>query len=130
MTDQERIAKLRYGTWDHTTMCGPNPTGFCSDETPFVQETADRIEQLAATCEELEMGLDRQAVRLRAAFAVVVKRVTQEGDEALAKLTECEARLGKAVEWFKKLDRRGDALETFDPVVHEIVIAALAELEK
>ena len=44
------------------------------------------------------------------------------------KAKTAEAKLAKAVEWFKKLDRRGDALETFDPIVHEIVTAALAEL--
>jgi hypothetical protein len=38
-------------------------------------------------------------------------------------------KLAKAVEALKKLDRRGDALETFDTVVHEIVTAVLAELE-
>ena len=47
----------------------------------------------------------------------------------IKEITAAEAKLTKAVEYFKKLDRRGDALETFDPVVHEIVTAALAELE-
>ena len=41
-----------------------------------------------------------------------------------------QAKLAKAVEALKKLDRRGDALETFDTVVHEIVTAVLAELEE
>jgi hypothetical protein len=58
MTDQELIAKLRYGTWDHTIMCRPNPTGFCSDETPFVQETADRIEQLVKERDEQKTYTD------------------------------------------------------------------------
>ena len=48
MSDQERITKLRDGIWDHTIMRGPNPTGFCVNETPFVRETADRLEQLDA----------------------------------------------------------------------------------
>ena len=43
-------------------------------------------------------------------------------------IKELEAKLTKAVEYFKKLDRRGDTLEFFDPVVHEIVTAALADL--
>ena len=47
----------------------------------------------------------------------------------IKEITAAEAKLAKAVEYFKKLDRRGDALETFDPVVHEIVTAALADLE-
>tara|TARA_R110000868_G_scaffold143171_2_gene360981 strand:+ start:4030 stop:4275 length:246 start_codon:yes stop_codon:yes gene_type:complete len=48
MTDQERIAKLRDGSWDQTVVRGPNPTGFCVDETLFAQETADRINELDA----------------------------------------------------------------------------------
>lgn len=46
----------------------------------------------------------------------------------VAEIIAVEAKLTKAVEYFKKIDRRGDALETFDPVVHEIVTAALADL--
>lgn len=49
-------------------------------------------------------------------------QVQKERDEALAKLN-------KAVKWFKKLDRRGDIWEFFDPFVHKVVTAALAELK-
>ena len=73
----------------------------------------------------------REYVRADRIEEVVMER--DENDALAAKymnLAEVlEAKLTKAVEWFKKLDRRGDALETFDPVVHEIVTAALAELE-
>ena len=50
--------------------------------------------------------------------------------EALSRAEAAEAKLEKAVEWFKKLDRRGDTLEFFDPFVHKVVTAALAELEQ
>ena len=40
-----------------------------------------------------------------------------------------EAKLAKAVEALRKLDRRNDCLDTFDNAVHEIVCAGLAELE-
>ena len=62
----------------------------------------------------------------------LVKEKKQNGEDYCALMEKHDAlhvKLTKAVEYFKKLDRRGDALETFDPVVHEIVIAALAELE-
>jgi hypothetical protein len=40
-----------------------------------------------------------------------------------------EAKLAKAMEALRKLDRRNDSLETFSLVVHEIVSTALAEIE-
>lgn len=40
-----------------------------------------------------------------------------------------EAKLAKAVEALRKLDRRNDSLDTFNSAVHEIVSTTLAELE-
>ena len=170
MTDQERITKLRDGTWDHTIVRGPNPTGFCFDETLFVQETADRIEQLAATCEELVK--ERKAMAMRdagydvyAGLEAKLTKAEEERDgylagrnkfqlylqrthadlelevaavEALnAKLTECEARLSKAVESIKQSiklwekpdggDRLGKLDNAYDGF--ELLFKALAELE-
>lgn len=65
MNDQERIAKLRDGTWDHTIMRGPNPTGFCVDETPFAQATADRIEELVKERDEALAKLTKAVEALR-----------------------------------------------------------------
>ncbi len=50
-------------------------------------------------------------------------------EELTATDEELEAKLAKAVEALEKLNRRGDTLETFDIVVHEIVNATLAELK-
>ena len=122
MTDQERITKLRDGTWDHTIVRGPNPTGFCFDETLFVQETADRIEELVK---------ERKAMAMRDAGYDVYAGLE-------AKLTECEARLSKAVESIKqsiKLWEKpdgGDRLSKLDNAYDgfELLFKALAELEK
>ena len=73
---------------------------------PLHQEAADRIEELEKQC---------------SFYARSDQFLVEE-------IKELEAKLTKAVEYFKKLDRRGDTLEFFDPVVHEIVTAALADL--
>lgn len=66
MTDQERITKLRDGTGDQTVVRGPNPTGFCNDETLFVQETADRIEELKLEADLAKIyDAEREFCRLR-----------------------------------------------------------------
>lgn len=75
---------------------------------------ADRIEELVKGMDALQDRLDTANKARADAMSLAVKK---------------QDKLAKAVEWFKKLDRRGDALETFDTVVHEIVTAALAELE-
>jgi hypothetical protein len=57
------------------------------------------------------------------------KEACNEAADCYTKQCVAEAKLTKAVKALEKLNRRGDALETFDNVVHEIVTAALAELE-
>ena len=85
------------------------------EAVPLVTGTTDRIK-------ELEKERVQEAVRLRAASAVRVGGLTKKLDNA-------EAKLAKAVEALRELDRRNDSLDTFDNAVHEIVSAALAELE-
>lgn len=41
-----------------------------------------------------------------------------------------EEKLAIALEALRQLDRRGDSLETFDSVVHEIVSTTLAQLKE
>ena len=90
--------------------------------------------------EMLERLRDEHIAVSRTEAADCIEKLVKERDEWIAhaknaiwsdseELKLTQAKLAKAVEWFKKLDRRGDALETFDPVVHEVVTAALAELE-
>jgi hypothetical protein len=76
-----------------------------------------RADLFAKAVEELD--------EYKAAAAIWQEDFIQENQ----RLYEAKVKLAMAVEYLKKLDRRGDALETFDPVVHEIVTAALAELE-
>ena len=68
----------------------------------------------------------------------LVKRLRDLGDHAsfephthhtaADRIEELEAKLARAIEHFKKLNRRQDCLETFDAVVNEVVETALAEL--
>jgi hypothetical protein len=119
MTDQERIAKLRDGTWDHTIMRGPNPTGFCSDETLFVQETADRIERLV---EDRNM-----ACRLLGAAT----QMQTETQDKLDKMDKAMAALNAAKVYIDDLQSHEGA-EGFSASTNQAVdiyYAALAELE-
>jgi ABC-type transporter Mla subunit MlaD len=81
-----------------------------------------------------------ETLRALAARLAEVEAERDDLSELLDKANECagrnfaraeaaEAKLAKALDAFKKLDRRGDSLETFDNVVHEIVTTALAELK-
>lgn len=79
MTDQELIERLRMDHPDYLT-----------------KEAADRIEQLAATCEELVKERDYTEGTNDTLIAL---NQTLE-----AKLTECEARLGKVVEALRGWD--------------------------
>ena len=83
-------------------------------------DPADRIEALV---EERDGYLAE-----RNKFKLYLQRTHADLELEVAAVDALNAKLAKAVEYFKKLDRRGDALETFDPVVHEIVTAALADL--
>jgi uncharacterized protein (UPF0335 family) len=87
--------------WEHWPEC---PT----DDTLSAKQVLDRIEELNE--------------RLTAA--------TADAKEAEAYAQELEAKLTKAVVALRELDRRNDSLDTFNNAVHEIVSAALAELEK
>ena len=107
------------------------------------------IECLRAQAEQQNLiartAMQTAADRIEALVKEVERRIEPEQVENLVKMAdpimselyaveyscrqEAEAKLAKAVEWFKKLDRRGDIWEFFDPVVHEVVTAALAELE-
>lgn len=101
MTDQERIAKLRYGTWDHTIMRGPNPTDFCIDETPFVQETADRIE-------ELVKEKDRVAA-INVKHCESVNTLLVDGARLDRRVQALEAKLARAVEALETIVDNGGA---------------------
>ena len=103
-TDQERITKLRDGTWDQTVVRGPNPTGFCVDETPFIQETADRIEELVK-----ELNISRMA-------SVVMDNTVEE----------LESKLTKAVETLREIEV--DFCQT-DLALKYAIHTVLAELE-
>jgi hypothetical protein len=125
MTDEELIERLRMDHPDYLT-----------------KEAADRIEKLvkerdeadADRIEQLEIELDRQAVRLRAASAVVVKRVTQERDEALAKLAKAVEALRWVVGYydnenpFRKADYHNENCDC-DRCRFDRARAVLAELE-
>ena len=64
----------------------------------------DRTEQLAATCEELRLELNNERqyqVSMEYLYALdeeVISDLKKHIEQLDAKLTECEARLGKAVE--------------------------------
>ena len=120
MTDQERITKLRDGTWDQTVVRGPNPTGFCSDETPFVQETANRIEELVKERDELGRKLNTARYG-QPDFAWAIH------EEAMADL---RAKLTKAVEALRSVDDEYSDTK-WGPELTSIkeVRAVLAELE-
>ena len=91
MTDQELIARLL--KWAEIL-----------SKEPVMTFAADRIEQLAATCEELKLELDnelqyRVSMEYLLAFNEELFSDLKKHTEQLeAKLNECEARLGKAVE--------------------------------
>ncbi len=120
MTDQERITKLRDGTWDQTVVRGPNPTGFCSDETPFVQETANRIEELVKERDDLGRKLNTARYG-QPDFAWSIH------EEAMADL---RAKLDKAVEALDMLVR--DCEADYPPshgAIKHFAIATLAEIK-
>jgi Lar family restriction alleviation protein len=116
--DRGQGDKWGYASCDVCAACGPEvrtnydrePDGPWHSEAIAAWNTradADRIEQLNE--------------RLTAA--------TDDAKEAEAYAEQLEAKLTKAVEALRKLDRRNDSLDTFDNAVHEIVSTALAELE-
>ena len=126
VTDQERITKLRDGTWDQTVVRGPNPTGFCVDETLFVQETSDRIEvlgreiQTLTTAGIIEVAVRNPSVmdymkhwegRAEAAEAKLAKAM----DEREQALNSCEQTLDERDEALAKLTKTVETLRFYSP---------------
>lgn len=129
MTDEEKVSQALAELWDivkcrcHEAYTGRglhDPDCQC-DSTDALQIVTDRIKELA---EERDGYLAE-----RNKFQLYLQRTHADWELEVAAVDALSGKLTKAVEALKKLDRRGDALETFDPVVHEIVTAALAELE-
>jgi hypothetical protein len=98
-----------------------------TDLNSYEESLANDLAKAEARIEELEKERDGYLAE-RNKFKLYLQRTHADLELEVAAVDALNAKLTKAVEWFKKLDRRGDALEAFDPVVHEIVIAALAEL--
>jgi hypothetical protein len=51
---EKLIAKLRDGEWSQTIVRGPNPTGFCSDETQTIRDAAEALEFMVKKLKLLE----------------------------------------------------------------------------
>lgn len=114
MTDEELISRLRaYAQIEHAAA----PWGFAG-EGEVMSRAADRIaalsEQLAAAqhdADEAEAYAEEVEADRKKTYEALLK-VTRIHDEVEAKLAECEARLGKAVEALEPFAR---AAETWEP---------------
>lgn len=83
---------------------------------------ADKLEQVEAELKSVISACNQ-------AEAMATHYATQIHEEASAR-KRLQEKLEITIEVLRKLDRRGDALESFDPVVHEIVSTTLSKVSE